>query len=267
VRLQLDRLPDRAIPRLPAPTRGVVFRYVDWRDRRRPGHGLAAVPPARLRFRVHGEVELQSFVETGKQCRDDVLRALGHVDRDLGSFGDVLDFGCGCGRTLLWFAGWAERSRLHGTDIDEEATSWCRRSIDFVQFTMNRESPPLPYADHAFDFVYAISVFTHLSEELQFSWLADLRRIIKPDGYLLVTVRGSYYLERLTSDEAQALAHTGFVYSRLPDYMQRIFPPWYQIATHSETYVRERYSEYFEVARYIPRGMDGCQDVVLLRRV
>jgi SAM-dependent methyltransferase len=115
------------------------------------------------------------------------------VDRDINSFDRILDFGCGCGRTLLWLAPWAERTELDGTDIDRDAISWCRGSIRFARFAMNDPLPPLPYPEKSFDLVYLISVFTHLTEDLQLLWLEELRRVSRPGGYVLVTLRGSYY--------------------------------------------------------------------------
>jgi hypothetical protein len=47
---------------------------------------------------------------------------------------------------------------------------------------------------------------------------------------------------------------------------QNVFPPWYQLATQTEEYVREQWSPSFDVVRYLPAALDGCQDIVLLRR-
>ena len=45
-----------------------------------------------------------------------------------------------------------------------------------------------------------------------------------------------------------------------------IFPEWYQNAYHSKEYVLDRYSKYFDILDYIPKGMSNFQDVVLLRK-
>jgi len=42
--------------------------------------------------------------------------------------------------------------------------------------------PPMSYEDNMFDFVYSISIFTHLPEDMQFAWLQELQRITKPGG-------------------------------------------------------------------------------------
>lgn len=263
-----DNFADSLIRRIPPGSRfrEVLYRSIDLRDRRRARSTPFAAPPAELRFRVHGDLDLGSFLETGKQCVDDIRRALEQVDRDIGSFEAVLDFGCGCGRTLLWLGPWAEKSELHGTDIDREAISWCQRSIQFARFAVNDALPPLPYPDESFDLVYLISVFTHLVEDFQFRWLEELRRVARRGCYVLVTVHGSYYVEGLAAEDRAELEKSGFVCSQLPDHLQNVFPGWYQTATHTEDYIRKNYSAYFEVVRHLPHALDGCQDIVILKR-
>ena len=137
---------------------------------------------------------------------------------------------------------------MYGTDIDEEAIAWCRRSIGFARFTINDARPPLPYPDGRFDLVYAISVFTHLSEELQFQWLDELSRVTAPHGDVLVTLRGSYYLSDMSPSDLGELRKNGFVFSRMPSNVQKLFPDWYQLATHTEDHL-ERALDGFAAAR------------------
>lgn len=145
-------------------------RYTDLKDRRRPDVAdHPKLPPASLQYRVNGSPDAQSFLRVGERTSEKVEAALGKVGRDFDSFRDVLDFGCGCGRTLVWFAD--RQPRLHGTDIDEEAISWCRTNLDFAEFGVNDPHPTLGYLSGAFDLVYAISIFTHLDEDFQFRWL------------------------------------------------------------------------------------------------
>jgi hypothetical protein len=50
----------------------MLFRYVAWRDRRRAGSGPASVSPAALRFRVHDELDLDGFLQTGRKYSRDL---------------------------------------------------------------------------------------------------------------------------------------------------------------------------------------------------
>jgi len=230
--------------------RWLLFRHVDAKDR---ANGAAAnLPPAELRYRVSSSPDAQNFINIGKHCASDIQSALHNAGYDLTTFTRILDFGCGCGRTLIHLKGLAPLAQFDGTDIDERAIEWCKEYLRFATFSVGKASPPTDYASNTFDFIYAISVFTHLDEDYQFRWLEELRRIAKPGGVLLLTVDSSLVGEK------------GFVFQR--SYEDGLFPAWYQNAFHSKDYVVENFGKYFEVMGYLPKGMNEHQDVVLLRK-
>ena len=49
--------------------------------------------------------------------------------------------------------------------------------------------PPLPLEYASFDLIWAISVFTHLTDN-SIPWLLELHRLLKPDGMLIATYMG-----------------------------------------------------------------------------
>ena len=122
---------------------------------------------------------------------------------EMRDFEALLDFGCGCGRVIRQWRSLAGTD-LHGTDYNPYLIEWCRRHLPFASFTTNDLSPSLSYEDETFDFVYAISIFTHLDEPLQVPWMSELRRVTKPGGFLLVTLNGASKLERLGEDQLGA---------------------------------------------------------------
>lgn len=71
-------------------------------------------------------------------------------------------------------------------DYNRRLIAWCRRNLP-GQFFRNHLKPPLPANDEEFDIVYLMSVFTHLSVETQRAWLAELHRVTRPDGLILLT--------------------------------------------------------------------------------
>jgi SAM-dependent methyltransferase len=234
--------------------------------RRTPANGID-LPPARLRYRVHGAMDARSFLKVGKQCADDIRRSLRYLSRDLSSFTEALDFGCGCGRILRYYD-LCSGLRFYGTDIDPEAIRWCRVSLPGAQFAVNSISPPLPFSDAKFDFIYGISVLTHLDEGHQLAWLQELRRVAQPGAVLLLTVHGNLALSGLSAGEIEMAQERGFFFKtfRTGKYKLDGLPDFYQSAVHTKEYVYRVWSKYFTVSGYLPREMNGHQDVVLLER-
>jgi SAM-dependent methyltransferase len=227
--------------------------------------GFDALPPASLRYRVHGKPDRESFLEVGQQCSQDILKALRKNGRELASFGSILDFGCGCGRTLLWFAKETSRPRFHGTDIDGKAIAWCQRKLTLGSFAVNEALPPLRYDAGSFDLLYAVSVFTHLDEERQFQWLEEIKRVVRPGGIVVLTIHGETCWDGLPPEHKALMESKGFTFFRA-DFYKGIFPAWYQDAYHTRRYVDENFSRYFKILDYIPQGLNNHQDMVVLQR-
>jgi SAM-dependent methyltransferase len=119
---------------------------------------------------------------------------------------------------------------------------------------VNQPVPPLGFPNDTFDLIYALSVFTHLGEVGQLSWIRELRRIARPGGYVLITTHGSapYYL-RLLSPAQQAGFHDGQL---VIDASGPVGSNQFS-AYHPETYVRVTLSEGFTVVAYLEGGAFG----------
>lgn len=223
------------------------------------------LPPEQLRFRVHGATDAESFLRVGEQCSNDLQSALESIGRTLDSFEAILDFGCGCGRTLRFLAPHAGGARLYGTDIDQEAIRWCHSNLPIAHFLFNDAFPPISYQRDSFDLIYAISVFTHLDEVSQFAWLYELNRLTKPGGIVVLTTHGEAHLAFVPEPIAQATRQQGFLFVASNGW-KNIFPDWYQDSFHTTAYIHEQFSRFFDVLSVIPAGMNNLQDVVLLQR-
>ena len=169
---------------------GPAFRTYERIVSLRPGRPAAVdgppLPPRRLMVRVAGTADADWFLRSGRAAYDAIAA---HVP--LAEIDSVLDFGCGCGRvTRYWddFAG-----TVSGSDVSAKAVDWCRANLPFAPLRGQRLEPPLAFADESFDLVYALSVFTHLTAELQLAWRDELRRVLRPGGRLLVTTHGRSY--------------------------------------------------------------------------
>lgn len=149
------------------------------------------LPPARLADLVIGSRELAWFHLGGMFMAQSITRILQRNGTPFGSFASVLDFGCGCGRLVRWLATPARRSAFWGCDYNPDLVRWCQGRLSRVaRFKVNQADPPLPFDGGQFDLVYSYSVLTHLSGDRQGPWMAELARVLRPGGRLLVTVHG-----------------------------------------------------------------------------
>jgi SAM-dependent methyltransferase len=230
-------------------------------------HAGIKVPPPELRYNVVGPCSIEQFLSGGEQTVDDIEAALQSIDKSLSQFRQFLDFGCGCGRLAL-----ALQSRkpadlaVTGCDVDERAIRWCRQSIENIGSVVNDALPPSPFESESFDLVWCGSVFTHLDENRQDLWLAELRRILKPNGILLASVHGPHLWEpRLPSWTLGKLRAKGLVFARTGA-DSGIHPSWYQVTWHTEKYIREHWASFFDIRAYRPRGFNDYQDIVVAQR-
>lgn len=84
--------------------------------------------------------------------------------------------------------------------MSSEALTFCRnRGIERVTMSAIER---LPFADGTFDIVTAMDVLEHTDDDL--AALAELRRVLKPDGLLLATVPAYGFL---WSEHDEALKH------------------------------------------------------------
>jgi SAM-dependent methyltransferase len=162
-------------------------------------HGLT-VPPSRLRVVVAGSADAGSFLSSGEAQAGYIRELLAGVGRPLEDMSEILDFGCGCGRITRWLSDMS-RPQVNGCDYNGELIDWCRENLPFVRAVRTEMRPPLPYPDDTFDFLYAFSVFTHLSVDLATLWMSELRRVVKPGGLMWFTIHGASYRERLLPEQ------------------------------------------------------------------
>jgi SAM-dependent methyltransferase len=242
----------------------------EWRDRNAPkAEGDLPIPPAMLRYRVGGSFDREVFLGIGAGCAVDLQKLAVLGGKDLVHCGPVLDFACGCGRVIRHFKDHAPGFQWHGSDIDPEAIKWCRENLGSVaSFGTNGFQPPTSFEDDMFEVIYSVSLFTHLNEQDQFKWLRELARIVRKDGIVIASVHGPFTHEQLPPEDASKVRADGFLYRVGQTGKLKLdgLPDFYQTAYTTEKYIRERWSEFFEVVAYEERAMSGYQDAVVLRK-
>jgi SAM-dependent methyltransferase len=228
--------------------------------------GTPPPPPRHLQVRAVGGF-VPGFIESGFSICEDLNSVLGVAGKRFQDFDRILDWGCGSGRTSRAVKTLSPGCDLHGIDIDAEAIRWLRRYYArFGTFQVAPHRPPTPFEDGFFDFVFGISVFTHLPEDMQFEWLAELRRITKPGGYLVMTTSGENNYRNLAPALVDRIRNKGFLFLD-GGYGQSIdLPDFYQNSFHTPEYVRAEWARYFEVLDIQPAALQTQLDTVLLRR-
>ncbi len=155
------------------------------------------VPPYFLAYDAYNHTNWQSYYETGlshSRLISDLLIKNIHGDEIR-----VCEWGCGPGRVIrhLEKISGFDRIRLFGSDYNEHSIEWCKNNLKKIHFSTNDLEPPWNIENGYFDCLYAISIFTHLSERMHYVWIDELFKKIKPNGVLIFTTHGDTCAQRL----------------------------------------------------------------------
>jgi SAM-dependent methyltransferase len=227
-------------------------------------------------MRVAGDTDRERFYTFGRKSRRDIEAVLAVAGHTLADFERILDWGCGCGRILLWMDDVGAASSLYGVDIDERAVRWVQQNLRYVTASVCGGLPPLEFPDGFFDLVYNHSVLTHLDERYQDAWLRELRRVTRPGGLVLLSVHGDHAFSLFERDSANGggdiselrarFDQEGFVFVDKDNNVGGPFPDFYHSSFHASWYVFEHWSRLFTIKAYVPRGSLDFQDFILLER-
>ncbi|MDA8017432.1 MAG: class I SAM-dependent methyltransferase [Thermoanaerobaculia bacterium] len=240
--------------------RSAVDSWARWRT---PG---APLPPRHMLRSVQMTPWIWEYLQVGCATAEAVRSALS--SSGLGSLGDspprVLDFGCGLGRTLRFLldTGWL----LEGCDIDFQSIEWLRGALPDLAVEVNEINPPLPYPDHHFDGLYAVSVFTHFDRPEQDRWAAEVARVVRPGGLVLVTSMGPHALTGFEQVDIpahrEALSRNGFFFDPAQADSEEFNA---RGAFHTKEGLGSIFGPHFHLLRHESGGVDGFQDLTVFR--
>lgn len=183
----------------------------------RRNHPDFPTPPHELIFDANHNVTWQKYYQSGLT---DAHIISGKIRANIKSpAASVLEWGCGPGRIIRHLPSCLRSYStvtITGSDNNVRSIAWCRTNIPDISFVENSLEPPIALPENSFDFIYSISVFTHLSEASILAWMKEIHRLLRTGGYFLFTTHGENFLRLLTRDQVETF-HAGKLVTRAGD--------------------------------------------------
>jgi ubiquinone/menaquinone biosynthesis C-methylase UbiE len=116
----------------------------------------------------------------------DVRRHLERTGRSIEGL-SILDFGCGVGGSLPYFRRHFPDAELMGVDVSRKSLAIAELRYPGVAHLVHlSEAADLPVPEAGIDVVFSACVFHHIPAAEHHRILGDLRRVLKPGGWLFV---------------------------------------------------------------------------------
>ena len=139
-----------------------------------------------------------------------------------------LDYGCNSADMISDLADKGYLIQAYGVDLNREAIlSGQKQAPHNVNLQSIEKGKPLPFGDNSFDSISIIGVLEHIAD--QKSILGELRRILKPQGQLIICVPGKYIFSFLD------IGNFKFVFPRLH---KRVYSLIHSSKQYHERYVQ-----------------------------
>lgn len=116
----------------------------------------------------------------------------------------VLDIGCGNGRASEFFQKTGAKE-IVGLDNSEELLKIAHKNYPQIKFVQGSMENPLPFDDKYFNAVFLIASFHHLiNKKERKNTLQETYRILKNDGYLIITAWNLFCQEKYATERKKA---------------------------------------------------------------
>lgn len=228
---------------------------------KRKNKGLA-LPPAYYLYETY-KLDYQQYISDGQITAAELLSEVANLFP--GGPTNILDWGCGVGRTVRHLPSIASNANIYATDINPAMIEWNRKNIPGVSFELITDPYTLNYPDSGFDFVYAHSVLTHIHAQEQLSWIKEIWRVLIDGGIFVFSTHGRMYFDKILPFEKELLLTDG-------SYTKSIHKKGHRLMTsyNLEKVLRKQIEPWFKVLRFYD-GADhpkkiGGQDLWVVRR-
>jgi SAM-dependent methyltransferase len=217
---------------------------------RHPEFVLPASPILYETFKLDYEKYFQSGQDAAIWLLDQYKK---HTNKPLQT---LLDWGCGPARVVRHLPGMIPNDvKIAASDFNRDTIIWCAKNISGIRFLVNDLDPPLAGIEPSFDFIYGISIFTHLSEKRHHLWISELNRLLNQDGLLLFTTQGKAFFNLLTDYEQGLFSQGNLIVRSHSGEGRRIFSTF-----HPPLFVQCILEDNgFEVLEHIPGSLDHKQ--------
>jgi SAM-dependent methyltransferase len=119
---------------------------------------------------------------------DNIEHVLDECGRTVDDVDNWLDFGCGYGRVIRFLLRRVPPHRVSGVDVIGDAVGFCAREFGVWASLVGSDFDTIELGE--FDFVFAISVMTHIPPDAAVAFLRFIRRATKPGGIAMFTTQG-----------------------------------------------------------------------------
>jgi SAM-dependent methyltransferase len=218
--------------------------------------------------------EVASYAERAGNVVVNIEDSLGAGGRGYDDVGRWLDFGCGYGRIIRFLVERVPPDRVWASDVIKEGVDFCASEFGVHPLYSRPDLEALEL--EPFDFVYAISVLSHLNERNSRALLRLLGDALRPRGIAMFTTHGRRSLE----NPALYGAEYGERREEIADTVAAdgmTFLPYaftggdaYGMAWHTREWVEQTVAELHgdavRLIRFVPHGLDDHQDVFTFQR-
>lgn len=266
----------RENPRIYRPLRAARW----WVGRVRGARKLDGVP-GRVHFndfmlRSSQPEDVRHYLQGAMNVVDILQGALKICDKSISSVSSCLEIGSGYGRIIRHISRMTPPTNIYACDVIEEGARFCAGEfgVNFIPCTS------LSDASNAgrFEFIYLISVFSHLDSTSIAELWSQIAKMLKPGGVAVFTTQGKVsagqvekYGAHWAAEKAvicEAISNTGYYYEKYKWYKDNIGMTWV-----TEDFMRnllEEAPECKDIMRF--RGfdegiLDGHQDVYTYQKM
>ena len=127
------------------------------------------------------------YLRYGAWVMQDLSQIVGQLFGDFPKIGRMLEFACGYGRLTRFLVEQMPRERIWVSDVDPQAVDFERNTFGVNGFVAAR-NPADILCDEPFDFIFVVSLFSHLPRHAFGPMLDKLLSMLTPGGILAFSV-------------------------------------------------------------------------------